>query len=274
MSLAGKTMFITGASRGIGLAIALRAARDGANVCLLAKTSEPHPRLPGTIHTAAAEIEAAGGRALPVVGDVRDETTVRDAVAACVEAFGGVDLCVNNASAINLAGLQDLTLKGYDLMQDINVRGSFVVTQACLPHLLQAANPHVLMIAPPLNLDRRWFATHVGNTIAKYAMTMLAIGVAEEFREQGVAGNTLWPRTLVATAATRNVLGGDETLARSRRPEIMSDAAHAILTRPSRTCTGRTFIDDDVLAEEGVTDFSVYRHGDATEADLAPDFFV
>jgi citronellol/citronellal dehydrogenase len=267
-------MFITGASRGIGLAIALRAARDGANVCLLAKTAEPHPKLPGTIYTAAQELEDAGGQALPVVGDVRDEETVRGAVAACAERFGGVDLCVNNASAINLAGLLDLTLKGYDLMQDINVRGSFMVTQACLPHLLKAENPHVLNIAPPLNLDRRWFSTHTGNTIAKYAMTMLAIGVAEEFREQGVAGNTLWPRTLVATAATNNVLGGEATMAKSRRPEIMADAAHAILTKPSREFTGRTLIDDEILAEDGVTDFSVYRFGDTREEDLAPDFFV
>jgi citronellol/citronellal dehydrogenase len=267
-------MFISGASRGIGLAIALRAAQDGANVCLLAKTADPHPKLPGTIYTAAAEIEAAGGQALPVVGDVRDEATVRGAVQACVDRFGGVDLCVNNASAINLAGLQDLTLKGYDLMQGINVRGSFMLTQACLPHLLEAENPHVLMISPPMNMDPKWFSTHVGNTIAKYAMTMLALGVAEEFRDRGVAGNTLWPRTYVATAATHNVLGGEAALAKSRKPEIMSDAAHAILTRPAREFTAQCVIDDDILREEGVTDFSVYRYGDAAEEDLTVDFFI
>jgi citronellol/citronellal dehydrogenase len=268
-------MLVTGASRGIGLAIALRAARDGANICLLAKTAEPDPRLPGTIHTAAAEIEAAGGRALPIVADVRDESAVQRAVDACAERFGVVDLCVNNASAINLAGIVDLTLKGYDLMQDVNVRGSFAVTQACLPHLLRSDNPHVLMISPPLNLDRRWFASHAPNTVAKYAMTMLAIGVAEELRDRGVAANTLWPRTLIATAATRNVLGGEAALARSRRPEIMADAAHAILTRPAAQCTGRCLLDEEVLAEQGVTDLARYRYDPATpEADLTVDFFV
>jgi citronellol/citronellal dehydrogenase len=195
-------------------------------------------------------------------------------VEACVERFGGVDMCVNNASAINLAGILDLSVKGYDLMQDINVRGSFMLTQACLPHLLKAENPHVLMISPPLNLDPRWFATHVGNTIAKYGMTMLALGVAEQYREQGVAANTLWPRTLIATAATHNVLGGEQALAQSRKPDIMADAAYAILTRPSKECTANFFIDDDVMAQEGVTDFSIYRYGDAAEEDLRPDFFI
>jgi len=273
-SLAGRTVFISGASRGIGLAMGLRAARDGANVCILAKTAEPHPRLAGTIHTAAAEIEAAGGQALPVIGDVRDEGDVVRAVRECAERFGGVDVCINNASAINVSGTLDLPVKAFDLMQAVNVRGTFMVTKACLPHLFEAANPHVLMISPPLNMDRRWFKDHVGNTIAKYGMSMQVHGMAEEFRDRGVAFNALWPRTYIATDAVRNVLGGDEAMARSRRPEIMGDAAHAIVVRPSRECTGNFFIDDDVLRAEGVTDFGQYLHGDAREEDLAPDFFV
>jgi citronellol/citronellal dehydrogenase len=273
-SLAGKTLLVSGASRGVGLAIALRAAQDGANVCILAKTAEPHPRLEGTIFTAAAAIEDAGGRALPVVGDVRDDGDIARAVAGCVERFGGIDICVNNASAINISGTLELPMKAYDLMQDVNVRGSFSLTQACLPHLFAAANPHVLMLSPPLNFDRRWFKDHVANTVAKYAMSMWVLGMAEEFRDRGVAFNALWPRTYIATVAVRNVLGGDEALARSRRPEIMGDAARAILVRPSRDCTGNFFIDDDVLRSEGVTDFARYRYGDAREEDLVPDFFV
>jgi citronellol/citronellal dehydrogenase len=273
-SLAAKTLIISGASRGVGLAMALRAAADGANVCILAKTAEPHPRLRGTVHTAAAEIEAAGGQALAVVGDVRDDDDVARAVAACVERFGGIDVAINNASAINISGTLDLTMKSYDLMQDINVRGTFLLTKTCLPHLLEAENPHVLVISPPLNLDLRWFKAHVANTVAKYAMSMLVMGMAEEFREQGVAFNALWPRTYLATDAVRNVLGGDDAVARSRRPEIMGDAAHAILVRPSRACTGNLFIDDDVLRAEGVTDFARYRYGDTREEDLIPDFFV
>ncbi len=273
-SLAGRTIFISGASRGIGLAMALRAARDEANVCILAKTAEPHPRLDGTIYTAAAELEAAGGQALPVIGDVRDEADVARAVGECVERFGGIDVCINNASAINMAGTLDLSVKGFDLMQAINVRGTFVVTKACLPHLFEAESPHVLMISPPLNMDRKWFKDHVGNTIAKYGMSMQVFGMAEEFRDRGVAFNALWPRTYVATVAVRNILGGDAAMARSRRPEIMADAAHAILVRPSRECTGNFFIDDDVLRSEGVTDFAQYRYGSAREEDLLPDFFV
>jgi citronellol/citronellal dehydrogenase len=273
-SLAGRTMMISGGSRGVGLAIALRAAQDGANVCLLAKTAEPHPRLDGTIFTAADAIERAGGHALPVVGDVRHDRAVEAAVAQCIERFGGIDICVNNASVINVAGTIELPMKAYDLMQDVNVRGSFLLTKACLPHLIKAENPHVLMLSPPLNFDRKWLRLHIANTVAKYSMSMWALGMAEEFREQAVAFNGLWPRTYVATVAVRNVLGGDAALARSRRPEVMGDAAHAILVRSSRDCTGNLFIDDDVLRAEGVTDFARYRHGDAREEDLIPDFFI
>src|ERR1700704_3861275 len=222
-TLAGKTLLTPGASRGVGLAIALRAAQDGANICILAKTANPDPRLDGTIHTAADAIAAAGGQALPVVGDVRNDGDVQRAARECVERFGGIDVCVNNASAINLAGTLELEMKGYDLMADINVRGSFLLTKTCLPHLLESSNPHVLMLSPPLNFDRRWFREHVANTVAKYSMSMWVIGMAEEFRDRGVAFNALWPRTYVATVAVRNVLGGDEALARSRRPEIMGD---------------------------------------------------
>jgi citronellol/citronellal dehydrogenase len=268
--LAGKTMFISGASRGIGLAIALRAAQDGANVCLVAKTAEPHPKLEGTIYTAAEQIEAAGGQALPVVGDIRDEDSVLGAVSQCVERFGGIDLCVNNASAINLAGTEQLEMKRYDLMQDINTRGTFLVSKACIPHLKRAENPHVLTLSPPLNMEPKWFAAHVGYTIAKYGMSMCTLGMAEEFRAAGVAFNSLWPRTIIATAAVQNLLGGDEAMAKSRRPEIMADAAYAIFTRPARECTGNFFIDEDLL--DG--DLGRYRYGDASEEDLAADLFV
>ncbi len=272
--LAQKTIFISGGSRGIGLTIAVRAAQDGANVCLIAKTAEPDPRLPGTIYTAAKEIEAAGGRALPVVGDIRDEAAVLEAVQRCVELFGGIDICINNASAINLSGTENLPMKRYDLMQDINTRGTFVVTKCCIPHLKQAENPHVLTLSPPLSLTPKWFAGHVAYTIAKYGMSMCMLGMAEEFREAGVACNALWPRTIIATAAVQNLLGGDAAMARARKPEIMGDAACAILRRPSRECTGSFFIDDEVLAEEGITDLSAYRYGDAREEDLAVDLFL
>jgi citronellol/citronellal dehydrogenase len=273
-TLSGKTILISGASRGVGLAIALRAAQDGANICILAKTAQPDPRLDGTIFTAAEAITAAGGQALPVVGDVRHDADVEHAVHACVERFGGIDVCVNNASAINLAGTRDLEMKSYDLMADINVRGSFLLTKTCLPHLLEATNPHVLMLSPPLNFDRKWLSDHVANTVAKYSMSMWVLGMAEEFRDPGIAFNALWPRTYVATVAVRNVLGGDAALARSRRPEIMGDAAHAILVRRSRECTGNLFIDDDVLRSEGVSDFARYRYPGAREEDLISDFFV
>ncbi|HZC73441.1 MAG TPA: NAD(P)-dependent oxidoreductase [Jatrophihabitans sp.] len=273
-SLAGKTIVMSGGSRGIGLAIAVRAARDGANVAIIAKTDEPDPRLPGTIHTAAAEIEAAGGTALPIVGDVREEASVAAAVSATVERFGGVDIVVNNASAINLANVGDLPTKRYDLMLDINARGTFLLTSLALPHLAKAANPHVLTLSPPLNMDRKWLAAHAPYTVSKYAMTMLTLGVAESRREQGIAANCLWPRTIIATAAVQNLLGGDAAVAVSRRPEIMGDAAFEILTRPARECTANSFIDDEVLAEAGVTDLSSYRFGAGNEDDLQTDLFL
>ncbi len=272
-TLEGKTIFMSGGSRGVGLAIARRAARDGANVALIAKSAEPHPELPGTIYSAAEEIKDAGGGALPIVGDIRDAEAVEDAVERAVEEFGGIDIVVNNASAINLSGTEELEVKRYDLMQNINVRGTFVVTKACLPHLKRADNPHVLTLSPPLNMNPRWFAEHVGYTISKYNMSMLTLGWAEEFREDGIAFNSLWPRTMIATAAVQNLLGGDEAMARSRTSEIVADAAHTILTRPSRECTGNFFIDEDVLAEEGVTDLDRYR-ADPEGAELATDLFL
>ncbi len=272
-TLEGKTLFISGGSRGIGLAIALRAARDGANVALIAKTAEPHPKLEGTVFTAAEEIEKAGGQALPIVGDIRDDGQVFDAVERTVERFGGIDVCVNNASAINLVGTEATEMKRYDLMQDINARGTFVVSKACIPHLLRAGNPHVLTLSPPLGLDPKWFKGHVAYTMAKYGMSMCTLGMAEEFREQGIAFNSLWPRTIIATAAVQNLLGGDEAMTRSRSPELVADAAHAIVSRPSRDATGNFYLAEDVLAEEGITDFSRYAYGGA-EADLIPDLFV
>jgi citronellol/citronellal dehydrogenase len=274
--LAGKTMFISGASRGIGLAIAIRAARDGANVCLVAKTAQPHPKLEGTIYTAAEAIEEAGGKALPIVGDIRDEDSVYGAVSQCVDRFGGIDITVNNASAIALMGTLDLPMKRYDLMQDINTRGTFLVSKATIPHLKEAENPHVLTLSPPLNMDPKWFGAHVAYTIAKYGMSMCTLGHSEEFRADGIAFNSLWPRTIIATAAVQNLLGGDEAMAKSRKPEIMADAAYEIFTRPSRECTGNFFIDDEVLAQAHPpkTDLGEYRYGDASEEDLALDLFV
>jgi len=272
MSLHGKTLFISGASRGIGLAIALRAARDGANVALIAKTAEPHPRLEGTIYTAAEQIEAAGGAALPIVGDIRDEAQVAEAVAQAVSRFGGIDVCVNNASAINLARTEALELKRYDLMQDINVRGTFAVSRACIPHLREAENPHILTLSPPLDLDPRWLGPHLGYTLAKYGMSLIALGLAAELREDGIASNALWPRTLVATAAVQNLLGGEQAMARARKPEIYADAAYAILNRPARECSGNAFLCEDVLVEEGVTDLSPYSY--IPGAELAVDLFV
>ena len=273
MTLKDKTLFISGGSRGIGLEIALRAARDGANVGLIAKTGEPHPHLPGTVFTAAEAIEAAGGRALPVVGDIRDASQVESAVAATVERFGGVDVCVNNASAINLAGTEALDMKRYDLMQDINTRGTFVVSRACIPHLKRAENPHILTLSPPISLEPRWLGPHVAYTIAKYGMSLCALGFAAELREEGIASNALWPRTLIATAAVQNLLGGDEAMAASRKPQIYADAAYAVITRPSRECTGNTFLCEDVLAEEGVTDMDLYAYvpGSTPQVDLFVD---
>jgi len=272
MSLRGKTLFITGASRGIGLAIALRAARDGANVTVVAKTTEPHPKLPGTIYTAAQEIEAAGGKALPLAVDIRFEDHVADAVKQTVEKFGGIDILVNNASAINLTNTESTPMKRYDLMHGINTRGTFVCSQACIPHLKKAANPHVLNLSPPLNMEERWFAPHVAYTMAKFGMSMCVLGMAGEFRKDGIAFNALWPRTAIATAAVQNLLGGDAAIKGCRKPEIMADAAHVILNKPSRECTGNFFIDEQVLSQAGVTDFNAY----AVEpgAPLVPDFFV
>ena len=269
-SLADKTLFITGASRGIGKAIALRAAADGANVVIAAKTTEPHPKLPGTIFTAAAEIEAAGGKALPLVVDVRHDDEVLAAVAKAVETFGGIDVLVNNASAISLTGTLQTPMKRYDLMHQINVRGTYLCSQACLPHLLKAANPHVLNLAPPLNMKAKWFRNHVAYTMAKYGMSMCVLGMAEEYRGK-VAFNALWPRTAIATAAIE-MIGGDAMMKRSRKVEIMSDAAHAILVQPHAECTGNFFIDDEVLAAEGVTDFARYAVDPSVEPMV--DFFV
>lgn len=272
MSLAGKTLFITGASRGIGLAIALRAARDGANIAIAAKTAEPHPKLEGTIHTAAAEIEAAGGKALPLVVDVRDEAAVQSAVDQTVARFGGIDICVNNASAISLTGTLQTDMKRYDLMHQINTRGTYVTSRACIPHLRRAANPHVLNLSPPLDMSAKWFANHVAYTMAKFGMSMCVLGMSEEFRDDGIAFNALWPRTGIATAAIRNALAGDEGMKMCRTPDIMADAAWAIFNRPAKSCTGNFFIDDVLLYETGERDFDKYRV-DGTQQ-LMQDFFV
>lgn len=271
-TLAGKTLFITGASRGIGKAIGLRAARDGANVVIAAKTAEPHPRLPGTIHSAAEEIEKAGGRALACVVDVRDEGQIQAAVEQAVTKFGGIDVLVNNASAISLSGTLETPMKRYDLMQQVNTRGTFACSQACIPYLAKAENPHILNLSPPLNLEERWFAPHVAYTIAKYGMSLCVLGMAGELRSKGIAVNALWPRTVIATAAVQNLLGGDMTMRGSRTPEIMADAAYVVLCRDSRQCTGNFFVDDEVLKSVGVTDLSKYQS--VPGAELIPDFFV
>ena len=250
-TLVGKTLFISGASRGIGLAIAVRAARDGANVALIAKTAEPHPKLEGTVYTAAEEIEKAGGKALPIVGDIRDDQQVADAVAATVEKFGGIDICINNASAINLSGTEAMDMKRYDLMQSINTRGTYMVSKACIPHLKASENAHVLTLSPPISLQPRWLGGHIGYTIAKYGMSLCTLGMAEEFKGDGIAFNALWPKTLVATAAVQNLLGGDAAMAKSRKPEIVADAAYVILTRDSREYTANLALVEDVLARGG-----------------------
>jgi citronellol/citronellal dehydrogenase len=269
--LDGRVIFMSGGSRGIGLAIATRAARDGARVALMAKTGEPHPKLPGTVYTAANEILAAGGEALPIVGDIRDADAVDAAVAETVERFGGIDIVVNNASAINLSPMRGLEVKRFDLMQTINARGTFVVTRACLPHLRQSDHPHVLTLSPPLSADPRWLQGFSAYTLSKMGMTMITLGLAADEAEAGIAANCLWPRTMIATAAVQNLLGGDEAMARSRMPEIVADAAHAILVRDPRECTGNAFIDDEVLAEAGITDLSGYS---AEGAELTLDIFV
>ncbi len=271
-SLAGKTLFITGASRGIGKAIGLRAARDGANVAIAAKTTEPHPKLAGTVYTAAREIEEAGGKALACVCDIRSDEQIHLAVAATVAKFGGIDILVNNASAISLTGTLATPMKRFDLMHQINTRGTFACSQACIPHLAKAENPHILNLSPPLNMDTKWFAPHVAYTIAKYGMSLCVLGMAEELKPLRIAVNALWPRTVIATAAVQNLLGGDAVIRGSRSPDILADAAHWILTRPSTQTTGTFFVDDDVLRAAGATDLSKYAT--VVGADLFPDFFL
>lgn len=272
MSLKGKTLFITGASRGIGLAIARRAAKDGANIVVAAKTTEPHPKLPGTIFTAAEEIEAAGGKALPVQVDIRDEANLQAAIDKTLEVFGGIDICINNASAIALTDTPNTPMKRYDLMHSINARGTFMTSKLCLPHLLKADNPHILNISPPLNMEPRWFGPHVAYTMAKYGMSLCVLGMAEEFKGRGVAVNALWPKTTIATSAVRNLMGGEEICKQSRKPDIMADAAHHILTQDSKALTGKFLVDEDVLRESGMTDFESYSV--VPGATLLPDFFL
>jgi citronellol/citronellal dehydrogenase len=274
-SLKGKTLFITGASRGIGLAIALRAAKDGANIVIAAKTDVENPKLPGTIYTAAKEVELAGGKALPVKVDVRDEQSVQDAVNAAVAKFGGIDILVNNASAINLTSTEKTDMKRYDLMHSINTRGTFLCTKLCIPHLRKSENPHVVNLSPPLNMEPRWFGPHVAYTMAKFGMSMCVLGHAEELKNDGIAVNALWPRTTIATAAVNNLLGGDALMQVSRTPDIMGEAAHCILTRKSKLCTGNFFIDDEVLASEGLANDGLKRfNANPNTKYLAPDFFV
>ena len=275
MSLKNRTLFITGASRGIGHAIAIRAAADGANVVIAAKTTEPHPKLPGTIHTAAADVERAGGQALAVAVDIRDEAQVEAAIAAAVARFGGIDILVNNASAIGLTGTLATPMKRFDLMHQVNTRGTFLCSQKAIPHLAKSGNPHILNLAPPLQstLAAKWFAPHVAYTMAKYGMSLCVLGMAEEFRAQGIAVNALWPKTAIDTEAIR-LIAGPAARGITRSPAIMADAAHWVLTQPSRDCTGRFLIDEEVLRESGVTDLSVYRGAEVREEDLMPDFFV
>ncbi|HEX9905944.1 MAG TPA: NAD(P)-dependent oxidoreductase [Propylenella sp.] len=272
MSLAGKTLFITGASRGIGLAIALRAARDGAAIVIAAKTTQPHPKLEGTIYTAAKAIEEAGGRALPLAVDIRDERAVADAIAEAAKTFGGIDIVVNNASAISLTDTPSTEMKRFDLMHQINTRGAFMVTKYALPWLEKASNPHVLMLSPPLDMRERWFAPHLAYSMAKYGMSLCVLGFAGEFRTRGIAVNALWPRTTIGTAAIRNVVGGEAMMRASRKPEILADAAWLVFRKPAREFTGNFLIDDTFLAAEGVTDLDRYRIDPTVP--LQPDFFV
>ncbi|MBA3781067.1 MAG: NAD(P)-dependent oxidoreductase [Nocardioides sp.] len=258
-TLAGRTILMSGGSRGIGLAIALRAAADGANVVLLAKTAEPHPKLEGTVHTAVREIEAAGGQALAVVGDVRRDEDVERAVACAVEQFGGIDIVLNNASALDISSTRDIAMKKYDLMQAINARGTFLLSKTAIPHLERSDHAHILTLSPPLDLHPKWAGGYLAYTMAKYGMSLVTLGLAEELREAGIAANSLWPRTTIATAAIANLMGGEEVVANSRTPAIMADAAHAVLVRDPRVCSGNFFIDDEVLAQEGVTDLEQYR---------------
>ena len=272
MSLKNKTIFLSGASRGIGRAIALRAAKDGANIIVAAKTAEPHPKLPGTIYSVAEEIEEAGGQALPVIVDIRHEEIVEEAVAKGVEKFGGIDILVNNASAIFLAGTLHTPMKRFDLMHSVNVRGTYLCSQKCLPHLMKSDNPHILNMSPPLNMETKWFAPHVAYTMSKFGMSMCVLGMAGEFKRDGIAVNALWPRTTIATSAVKYMVGGDEMMRMSRKPEILSDSAHWILSQDSKEVTGNFFVDDEVMARMGKTDLSEYSVEPGAE--LAPDFFV
>jgi citronellol/citronellal dehydrogenase len=274
-TLAGKTILMSGGSRGIGLAIALRAAADGANIVLLAKTDTPHPHLEGTVHSAAERIREAGGQALAIVGDVRNDDDITEAVLKTTGEFGGIDIVVNNASAIDLSGSLDLSPKKYDLMQDVNVRGTFMLSRAAVPLLRESTNPHILSLSPPLNPSPRWLGAHTGYTLSKFGMTMVTLGLAAEFAPDGIAANTLWPRTTIATAAVQNLLGGDRVMAASRTPEIYADAAYLVLTSPSRENSGRSLVVEDVLEESGVTDFSGYAAVPGTPDDrLFPDIFL
>ncbi|MEE2814546.1 MAG: NAD(P)-dependent oxidoreductase [Actinomycetota bacterium] len=275
MTLAGKTILMSGGSRGIGLAIALRAAADGANIAMLAKTDTPHPKLDGTVHSAAEAIRAAGGQALPIVGDVRDDDQVTEAVMKTQGEFGGIDVVINNASVIDLSRSLDLAAKKYDLMQDVNVRGTFMLSRAAVPVLRESANPHILSLSPPLNLSPKWLGAHTGYTLAKYGMTMATLGLAAEFADAGIAANTLWPRTTIATAAVQNLLGGDRVMAASRTADIYADAAYSVITKPAREYSGQTLIVEDVLEADGVTDFSKYAAVPGTPDDrLFPDIFL
>ena len=272
MSLRGKTLFITGSSRGIGKAIALRAARDGANIAVVAKTAEPHPKLPGTVYSAVEEITAAGGKGIPCVADIRFEEQLQAAVDATVNAFGGIDILINNASAIFLAGTVETPMKRFDLMHGVNVRATYMASQQCIPHLEKSSNPHILNISPPLNMDANWFAGHVAYTMAKYGMSMCVLGMAEELRERRIAVNALWPQTAIATAAVQNLLGGADAIKCCRKPDIMADAAYQVLTRDSSECSGNFFVDETVLREAGVTDMDGYAVDPS--ATLMPDFFI
>ena len=267
-----RTAFITGGSRGIGKAIALRLAREGYNIAIAAKTVDPHPKLEGTIYTAAAELEALGAKALPLQADIRDEQQVQDAVAKTVETFGGIDILINNASAINLTSTEAIEPKRFDLMHGINVRGTFFTCQACIPHLKKSTNPHILNLSPPLNLAPKWFAQHLAYTMSKYGMSMIVLGLSEELKKWGIGVNALWPRTTIATAAVQNLLGGEAIVQRSRTPRIVADAASAILKKPGKMCTGNFFFDEDVLREEGITDFSAYAVNPAQS--LMMDIFI
>jgi citronellol/citronellal dehydrogenase len=275
MSLAGKTILMSGGSRGIGLAIALRAARDGANIALLAKTDTPHPKLEGTVHSAAEQIREAGGEALPLVGDVRNDDDITGAVMKTQGEFGGIDIVINNASVIDLSGALELAAKKYDLMQDVNVRGTFLLSRTALPILMDAENPHILSLSPPLNTTPRWLGAHTGYSLAKFGMTMATLGIAAEFADRGVAANTLWPETTIATAAVQFALGGDRMMKVSRTPEVYADAAYEVLNKPAREYTGQTLIVEDVLRAAGVTDFSGYAATPGTpDSELFPDIFL